>query len=313
MHSVPLGATGTTVSAACLGTDYFGTLIPRTTAFQLLDQFADAGGTFVDTSNVYACWVPGFFGGESESVIGAWMESRRKRDQMFLGTKVGFPYRGSGGGLSQTEVERECDKSLRRLNTDRIDLYYAHCDDRTTPLDDIVEAFDRLVRSGKVRFVGASNWHTWRLAEARNLSELKGWASHTAVQLRHTYLRHRAGTDFLPHVAVDSQLQDFCQHHTVSILAYSILLSGAYTRADRVVPPQYLGADSQARLAVLRDVAEELAVTPNQVVIAWMAQDRPQVIPIIGAETPDQLRENLDGLAVRLPDEVMGRLQRAGM
>jgi len=157
MKTVRLSNTGVAVSALCLGTDYYGSRIDPKTAYQLLDQFVDAGGTFVDTSNIYACWIPGFVGGESETTIGKWMHERRNRARMFIATKVGFSYPGATGGLRANEIERECEKSLKRLQIDAIDLYYAHCDDRQTPLEEILEAFNQLVQAGKVQFIGASN------------------------------------------------------------------------------------------------------------------------------------------------------------
>src|SRR5215216_5790764 len=138
MQYVPLSDTGISVSAVCLGTDYYGSRTSPSTAHELLDHFADAGGTFIDTSNIYACWIPGYQGGESETTIGDWMAARQNRARMFVGTKIGFPYPGTAGGLAAKEIERECEKSLRRLKTDRIDLYYAHCDDRQTPLEEIL-------------------------------------------------------------------------------------------------------------------------------------------------------------------------------
>jgi hypothetical protein len=165
----------------CLGTDYYGSRVPPACAFELLDQFSGAGGTFLDTPNLYASWIPGSEGGESERVIGDWMAARRRRDRMFVGTKVGFPYQDSPGGLRASEIARECERSLRRLKSDSIDLYFTHRDDRTTPLPEILEAFTSLVKAGKVRFVGISNWYLWRLAEARLLAEVHHLASPAAV------------------------------------------------------------------------------------------------------------------------------------
>jgi aryl-alcohol dehydrogenase-like predicted oxidoreductase len=312
MHFVPLGNTGVTVSAVCLGTDYYGSRTPAALANQLLDQFADAGGTFLDTANTYAYWIPGFAGGESERVIGDWMEARRNRRQMFVATKVGFPYPGSSGGLRASEIEQECEKSLRRLKVDAIDLYYAHCDDRATPLEELLEAFHRLVHGGKVRFIGASNWPTWRLAEARLLSELRGWTTHTALEFRHTYLRPKPGADFAPQVVVTPELQDYCRSHAPTLLAYSILLSGAYTRPDRAVMAQYQSPDSAERLVTLHDIARETKATANQVIIAWLLRCDPPILPIIGGSTSGQLKQNLDALSLHLTAEQMNRLHGAG-
>jgi aryl-alcohol dehydrogenase-like predicted oxidoreductase len=312
MHYVPLGDTGVTVSAVCLGTDYYGSRTPSTTAYQLLDQFAEAGGTFIDTSNIYAFWIPGYQGGESETTIGDWMAARQNRAQMFVGTKIGFPYPGTTGGLRANEIERECERSLRRLKINTIDLYYAHCDDRQTSLEEILEAFHHLVQAGKVRFIGASNWLTWRLAEARLISDTHGWARHAAFEFRHTYLRPKPGMDFAPQVVTNEQLLDYCRAYNVTLLAYSILLNGAYTRPDRSLPTEYLGPDSQARLAALQAVARETEASPNQVVIAWMRHSNPSILPIIGGSTQEQLTENLHALTLELTAEQMMRLDEAG-
>ena len=312
MRSTALGTTGATVSALCLGTDYYGSRTPVPVARRLLDEFAAAGGTFLDTANLYACFVPGFVGGESETVIGDWMADRGNRSSMFVATKVAGPYLDVPRGLRAADVRRECDKSLRRLRTEVIDLYYAHVDDRATPLAEIVEAFDSLVSAGKVRFVGASNWATWRLAEARLLSEWHRWASVAALEFRHTFLRPTLGAEFADQVAVTEELLDFARAKRLPVVAYSILLNGAYSRPDRAVPVQYRGPDSEARLAALRDVAAEVAASPSQVVIAWMLHAAQPIIPIVGGSTVDQIRENVAAASLVLSEEQVGRLDRAG-
>jgi aryl-alcohol dehydrogenase-like predicted oxidoreductase len=312
MQSVQLSATGAMVSALCLGTDYYGSRTPTRVARQLLDEFAESGGTFVDTANIYACWIPGFVGGESETVIGDWMADRRNRASMFVATKVAGPYQDVPQGLRAVDIQRECDKSLHRLRTDVIDLYYAHVDDRNTPLEEIVGAFHRLVESGKVRFVGVSNWHTWRLAEARLLTELRAWTQLAALEFRYSYLRPVPGADFGDQVAADSQLLDYARTHGLTLVAYSTLLNGAYSRVDRELPPEYQGPDADARLTVLKEVAAEAGITPNQAVLAWLRQADQPVIPIIGGSTLDQLRENLAATDVLLTSDQRNRLHAAG-
>ncbi len=313
MQYVPLSDTGVLVSAACLGTDYHGSRTSSTVAYALLDCFAEAGGTFIDASNVYACWIPGFHGGESETTIGSRMAARQNRARMFIGTKLGGQFPGTAGGLRAAEIEQECERSLKRLRTDTIDLYYAHVDDRQTPLEEILEAFHRLVQAGKVRFIGASNWFTWRLAEAGLLSDIHGWPRHAAFEFRHTYLRPNPNADFDPQVVADAQLLDYCRTSNVTLLAYSILLNGAYTRPDRPLPTEYLGPDSEARLSTLRAVARETGSSPNQVVIAWARQSNPSILPIIGGSTREQITENLDALTLVMTTEQMARLDQAGI
>ena len=162
MKKIRLGNTDKEISALCLGSMYFGTKISTESSFGLLDRYVAAGGDFVDTANLYACWVEGFHGGESETVLGQWMRERRNRDDLFLSTKVGATPTVRGGdtnaieGLSSEAIESAIDASLKRLGTDRVDLYYAHIDDRKVSLGETLSTFDRLVRAGKVRFIGCS-------------------------------------------------------------------------------------------------------------------------------------------------------------
>lgn len=193
MRTVPLGNTGVDVSALCLGAMYFGTRNDERTSFELLDQYVAAGGTFIDTANIYAHWVEGGQGGESESLLGRWMKARGNRADLFLASKVGFNMPGVERGLTAAQIEAECEKSLRRMGVETIDLYYAHVDDRVTPLDETLAAFDRLVRAGKVRFIGASNYLAWRLEQAHWVSKTHDWASFCCVQQRYTYLRPKPG------------------------------------------------------------------------------------------------------------------------
>ena len=312
MKTVTLGQTDIEVSALCLGTDAIGSRVDIETSFSLLDLFAEHGGTFIDTANFYASWHPGCHGGESETTIGRWMQERDNRDGLVIASKLGFDYPGCDGGLSAAEIERECEKSLKRLQTDRIDLYYAHRDDDETPLAETMEAFDRLIEAGKVRAIGASNLLVWRIAEANTVSRINGWAQYGAVEQRYTYLRPRHGADFGPQICINEDLKAYCRCHGAALLGYSVLLQGAYTRDDRAVPAQFAGPDADTRLAALTAVADEVEATPNQVIIAWMRQSGPPVLPIIAGSKPEQLTENIAALDVALSDEQMQRLDTAG-
>jgi len=313
MEKVKLGNTGVEVSALCLGTDSYGTQTDTETAHRLLDQFFETGGTFIDTANIYAFWIPGFKGGESETTIGQWIKERRNRQHVFIGTKVGGgPYQDTEFGLRAKDIERECEKSLKRLGIETIDLYYAHIEDRNTPHEETLEAFDRLIQAGKVRFIGACNHKAWRLAEARAISKANGWESYSVVEQRHTYLRPKPGSSFGLQMAVNDDLLDYCRDYGLTLLAYTILLKGAYTRSDRAIPDEYVGPDTDARLAQLRTISQEIGVTPNQVIIAWLRQSDPPVLPIIGVSMPEQLSENIDALKIRLTDEQMNDLNAAG-
>jgi aryl-alcohol dehydrogenase-like predicted oxidoreductase len=312
MQKLKLGNAGIQVSALCLGTDSIGSKIDRETSFRLLDLFREQGGTFIDTGNFYAAWLPGCRGGESETTIGLWMKERAARGEMVLSTKLGFDYPGCPGGLTKVEIERECEKSLRRLQTETLDLFYAHRDDAHTPLEETMEAFDRLIRAGKVRAIGASNLRVWRIAEANTVSRHHGWAQYSVVEQRHTYLRPRHGADFGPQICINEDLKDYCRSHELALVGYSVLLQGAYTRPDRPVPAQYAGPEADQRLVALREVAHEVGADPNQVVIAWLRQSDPPVLPIMAGSRPEQLRQNIAALDIRLNAEQMQKLNTAG-
>ena len=318
MRQVVFGHTGERVSALCLGCMHFGTRVDEETSRGLLDQYADCGGGFLDTANNYAFWVNGFVGGESEELLGRWMRDRGNRNDLFLANNVGAKPLFEVGrvedaeGRSAEAITRAAEESLRRLKTDRIDLYYAHIDDRTTPLEETLEAFDGLVRSGKVRHVGCSNTAAWRIAEARNVSRANGLAGYRCVQQRHTYLRPRPGADFSPQLVASDELIDYLQAcGDFPLMAYSPLLEGAYTREDRPVPEAYSGPDTDARLETLGRVTRETGATANQLVLSWMMATTPRTIPLISASATAQLEENLGAFNLELDEEHARALDRA--
>jgi aryl-alcohol dehydrogenase-like predicted oxidoreductase len=312
MKTTKLGRSGVDVSIYCLGAMYFGSRNDRATSYRMLDRYVDAGGSFIDTANIYAWWVEDFHGGESETLLGEWMRERGNRSRLFIASKVGFQYDGVTRGLTAAQIEAECDKSLRRMGIETVDLYYAHVDDRTTPMQETMAAFDRLVRAGKVRYIGASNFMAWRLERAHALSKQHGWPDYVCLQQRHTYLRPKPGASFDPQLSLTDELLDYCRANQVTILAYSSLLSGAYTRPDRPLPDQYRSPDADARLAVLREIAAARNVTPNQVILAWLTQQEPPIIPVMAASSDEQMTENLAALDLRLSAEEMERLTTAG-
>jgi aryl-alcohol dehydrogenase-like predicted oxidoreductase len=312
MHKTLLGTTGLRVSALAIGTDVLGSKIDQATTFALLDYYFSEGGNFIDTGNFYASWLPGCQGGESETAIGAWMKARNNRDQIVLSSKLAFDYPGCAGGLSASEIERECEKSLKRLQTDRLDLYYAHRDDRDVPQEETMGAFDRLVKAGKVRALGASNVAVWRIAAANAIAEAQSLTPYSVVQQRYTYLRPRHGADFGPQIVISPELKDFALTESVALVAYSVLLQGAYSRTEKDLPVQFTGQESNERLHVLVEVAQEVDRSVNQVIIAWMRQSNPSVLPIIAGSKIDQLKENIAACGLTLTEEQMYRLDTAG-
>ncbi len=318
MKTLKLGHSGIDVSRLCLGILPFGTKVDRDTSFALLDAYYETGGRFIDTANNYSKWHAGGTGTESETVLGEWLEERGRasgsgRDELVIATKVGFNRDDRGPSLSKATIDEEAAGSHERLGIERIDLYYAHTDIRSDPLQETLAAFNALVRGGKARAVGCSNYRTWRIAEARAVNRTEGFAEYCCVQQRHTYLRPRPGASFSPQLSSDEELLDYCREYPeLRMLAYSPLLNGAYTRADREIRPQYLGAETDDRLLVLREVASELGATPNQVIYAWMLAGTPAVIPLTAPTSMEQLEENLAAVDVNLSVGQMERLTNAG-
>jgi aryl-alcohol dehydrogenase-like predicted oxidoreductase len=299
-----------------IGTIPFGTSVGEKETFALLDRFVEAGGTMIDTANNYPFWMPGCTGDESETVIGAWLASRRLRDQVVISTKVGARPRTPGDttlddleGLSAPVIRAGAEGSLRRLGTDRIDVYWAHVDDRTVPVVETVAAFDGLVRAGHVLAVGASNTVMWRVERARAQAMVGGHTPYTMLQLRHTYVRPRPGVRpdaYVQEYVTDETLDYLREHRDITLWAYSTLLEGAYTRPDREIGAQYRHPGTDARLAVLTEIAAELGATANQVILAWLMADG--IVPIVGVTTPEQLDEAIAATRLTVDDDVRARL-----
>jgi aryl-alcohol dehydrogenase-like predicted oxidoreductase len=316
-------ADGTAVSALCLGAMWFGTRTDETTSFAILDRFVEAGGSVIDTSDNYAFWAENGVGGESETVLGRWLADRGIRDQVVISTKVGAQptvpgtsYRESAEGLSAAAIRRAVEGSLRRLGTDRIDVYWAHIEDRAVPIEETVGAFAALVEQGTVGVVGASNFALWKVERARAVARAQGRPGYTCLQLRHSYLRPRL--DVTPpddHVFgnVDAETLDYVRSEPdMSLWAYSPLLSGHYTRPDRRLHPVYDHPGTPERRAALEEVAAKTGATPNQVVLAWLMGGDPPAIPIVGVSSVAQLDEVIAATDLELDEELRHHLDTAG-
>ena len=306
-----LANTDLQVSSMCLGGNVFGWTVDERGAFDVLDAFAAGGGNFLDTADQYTSWVAGNLGGESEEIIGRWMEHRGNRDQIVLATKVG---KAPGlAGLSATTIRRAAEASLKRLRTDRIDLYYAHLDDTRTPLEETLSAFDALIREGKVRYLGASNYDASRLAAALATSDAQGLARYVAIQPHYNLVNRDE---------YEGELAELCLREQVSCLPYYALANGFLTGKYRTanvtgVSPReslataYLDRGAMAVLAALDEVAATHKTTVAAVALAWLAAQATVAAPIASARTPQQLRELVPMASVRLSHRELGLLRDA--
>lgn len=309
MNKVELSDTGTKVSSLCLGTMHFGSRYDDHLSYELLDAYVESGASFLDTANIYSKRGENrFIGGESEELLSRWLKDRHNRSDIFLATKVGFQYEGVEYGTSAGQIKDECDKCLKRLCVDTIDLLYLHTDDRNTPLEESLEALNSLREAGKVRFVGASNFAAWRLEEACKICEKNSWKGFCCVQQRYSYLKPRAGSSFGMQLAANDDLLDYCKNRPIRMLAYSPLLNGAYSRSDREFPEQYRSEDNDRRIEILKEISADLNVTENQLVLAWMMQSTPAVVPLISGSSVDMLKENTDSVNIEISEEQMERL-----
>jgi aryl-alcohol dehydrogenase-like predicted oxidoreductase len=306
-----------------LGTMFFGTRVDEPTSFDLLDRFVAAGGRVLDTANAYAFWVdPSGLGGQSEALIGRWLARRPGvRDGLVISTKVGAAptaageWPASAEGLSAPTIKAAAEASLARLGTDRIDLYWTHVQDPRVPLEETAGALADLVADGTVGRLGCSNHPVWQVERARQIAWANGWAGYSAIQLRHSYVQPRPGawaTVDASHRFVTEDVLDYVRgDRELALWAYTALINGAYTRPDRPLPEGYHHPGTTRRLAVLAEVADELGVSRNQVVLAWLTGGDPPITPIVGVSTPAQLDEAVAGVALALPPEQRQRLDAA--
>lgn len=292
MRTVTLPALGMPLSDYCLGTMYFGSKVDLKTSLRLMDLYAAHGGNFLDSANKYASWVPGFQGGESEQVVGRWLKDH-PRDRYIITSKVGFPYGDIPRSLAAKYIISECEKSLTRLGTDYIDIYFAHTQDPDTPIEESLKAFDSLIQSGKIRAIGASNFDAWPLAEAGCAARQHALPAFSVLQQRYSCLQPVLGADFGTQKVLTPEQIDYCARRELLVMAYSPLLGGLYEHADEPLPIQYDSALNRNRLRVLRESASEYGCTPSQLVLSWMAFSSPVIVPLVTASREEHLLDNL--------------------
>jgi aryl-alcohol dehydrogenase-like predicted oxidoreductase len=312
----PLGRTGLKVAALCLGGNTFGWTTDQKASEAVLDAYVEAGGNFIDTADIYARWVPGNRGGESETALGTWMAARKNRQAVIVATKLGGPM-GPGPndkGLSRLHMVQAVEASLRRLQTDYIDLYQAHWDDRETPLEETLRAFDDLVRQGKVRYIGASNHAAWRLTRALWESDRRGYVRYECLQPKYNLVIRDE---------YERELEPLCLEQNVGVIPYSSLasgfLSGKYRKgADKPATARAAGVEKTYMndrgfrvLAAVEKVAAGAGATPAQVALSWLVHRPGITAPIASATSPAQLEELLGGIELKLDAGATATLDQA--
>ena len=309
-----LGSTDLKISPLVLGGNVFGWTADKATSFAVLDAFVDGGGVMIDTADVYSAWVPGHKGGESEGVIGEWLQQSGRRDRVLIATKVGMLPGEGGEKLAPARIAAACEASLKRLGTDHIDLYFAHQDDDATPQEDYLAAFGKLIEAGKVRVLGASNFHAARLKSAVDLAKQAGLPRVHVLQPEYNLVsRH----------AFEGELQDYCVQENIGVVPYYGLASGFLTgkyrsqedlgksvRGGRM--KELLSGKGQQVLAAMDQVAQETGATLAQVALAWLAAQPGVTAPIASATSVEQVRDLLPAMTLELDADQLARLSAAG-
>lgn len=309
-----LGATDLHIVPLVLGGNVFGWTADKAASFAVLDAFVAGGGTMIDTADVYSAWVPGHKGGESEAMIGAWMQERGNRAQVQIATKVGMLPGEGGEKLAPVRIAAAVEASLQRLGTDYIDLYYAHQDDEAVPQQAVAEAFAKLVEAGKVRVLGASNFHAARLKSANEAASKAGLPRYHVLQPEYNLVsRHK----------FEGELQDYCCEHNIGALPYYGLASGFLTgkyrseadlgksvRGGRMT--ELLSGKGQAVLAVMDQIAGDTGATLAQIALAWLMAQDGVTAPIASATSARQIEELLPAMELKLSADQLEALDAAG-
>jgi aryl-alcohol dehydrogenase-like predicted oxidoreductase len=308
-----LGSTSLEVFPICLGGNPFGWTADLQKSFGILDAYFDAGGNFIDTADEYSDWVPGNSGGESETIIGEWMRQRGNRDQIVLVSKVGLHHLRRG--LSRVFIYAAIDDSLRRLGTDHVDLYYAHADDLNTPQQESLEAFDRLQKAGKIRFLGASNHSAERLESALVVSKALGLVSYQVQQPRYNLMDR---SEF------EVSLRPVCERHRIAVVAFEGLAQGFLTgkyrpdgpavpgARDRAVRERYMNARGYSVLVALEAVSKETGASMATVALAWMLNRPGVATPLASASNASQVPHIVGAAGLKLDVRQMRALTAAG-
>ena len=309
-----LGASDLKIAPLVLGGNVFGWTTDRAASFAVLDAFVAGGGTMIDTADVYSAWVDDHQGGESETIIGEWLHASGQRDRVLIATKVGMLPGAGGEALAPARIAAACEASLRRLGTDRIDLYFAHRDDEAQPQEAVAEAFARLVEAGKVRVLGASNFHAARLKSAVEGARAAGLPHYQVLQPEYNLVsRH----------GFEGELQDYCVTENIGVVPYyglaSGFLTGKYRSRDDLSQSvrgakmgELLEGKGAAVLAALDSVAGETGATLAQIALAWLIAQPGVTAPIASATSARQVEELLGAVTLTLSPDQLERLTDAG-
>lgn len=308
-----LGTSDLMVSPLTLGGNVFGWTLDEPASFKILDAYLDAGYNFIDTADIYSAWVPGNLGGESETIIGNWLKKTGKRKQVIIATKLGSDMGKGRKGLSAIYMKQAVEDSLKRLDTDYIDLYQSHFDDPETPVDETMSAFNQLIREGKVRYIGASNLSAERIKASNNFARTNNLAPYISLQpLYNLYARQNFENEYLELVKAES----------LGVIPYSSLASGFLTgkyRRDADLHKsirgqaikKYMNERGFKILASMDEVAREHAVPVSQIAIAWLLH-KPLVTSAIASATgKQQLSEILHATTLSLTAEQISKLDQA--
>ena len=312
MQKRKLGKSDLEFVPIAFGGNVFGWTADEATSHKLLDAFVDAGFSFVDTADVYSRWFPGNKGGESETVIGTWLKKDpSKRDKIVLATKCGLGL--PSGALSAKNIKESVDASLKRLNTDRIDLFQSHKDDKDTPQEETLSTYGELMKAGKIRFIGASNFDAPRLAEAAKIAKEKGLPRYESLQPHYNLLERPL---------YEGALEDECLKQGIGVIPYYSLASGFLTgkyRSEADVGSaqrgagvkKYINPKGTAVLKALDDAAKNNGATLAQVALAWLLQRKAITAPIVSATSLKQLDDVLNSTTLELDPESVAALDHA--
>jgi aryl-alcohol dehydrogenase-like predicted oxidoreductase len=309
-----LGSTDLKIAPLILGGNVFGWTADKTASFAVLDTFVAGGGTMIDTADMYSSWVDGHEGGESETMIGDWLRTSGRRDDVLIATKVGMLPGEGGEKLQPARIAAAAEASLRRLGTDRIDLYYAHQDDDTVPQEAVLEAFGKLVDAGKVRVIGASNFHAARLKSAVDAAKASDLPRYHVLQPEYNLVSRDK---------FEGELQDYCVTENIGVLPYYGLASGFLTGKYRT--PDDLGASvrgggmrdlldgkGKAVLEAMDAVVSDTGASHAQVALAWLLAQPGITAPIASATSARQIEDLLPAMTLELSDAQLSALTLAG-